>query len=130
MNIERLLVDELASTLGVEVSEIDPARPFRDIGLDSARTVAFVSRVGTSLGYRVPVTAVWEYPTVVALAGHLASAPAERLTGAREHRRAPSREPVAIVGLACRLPGAASIEGFWELLRTGSDAITTIPSER
>ncbi|HUK10491.1 MAG TPA: SDR family NAD(P)-dependent oxidoreductase [Stellaceae bacterium] len=38
--------------------------------------------------------------------------------------------PVAVVGMSCRVPGANSIEGFWELLRTGTDAITDIPPER
>ncbi|WP_175410357.1 type I polyketide synthase, partial [Streptomyces sp. TRM64462] len=39
-------------------------------------------------------------------------------------------EPIAVVGLSCRLPGAASPEAFWDLLRTGSDAITEVPEDR
>ncbi|MET9804799.1 beta-ketoacyl synthase N-terminal-like domain-containing protein, partial [Streptomyces sp. NPDC006368] len=39
-------------------------------------------------------------------------------------------EAIAVVGLSCRLPGAASPEAFWELLRTGSDAITAVPEGR
>ena len=40
------------------------------------------------------------------------------------------REPIAIVGLACRFPGADDLDAFWELLRDGGDAITEIPAER
>ena len=40
------------------------------------------------------------------------------------------REPVAIIGMSCRFPGAATPEAFWELLREGGDTITEIPAER
>ncbi|HEY6349897.1 MAG TPA: beta-ketoacyl synthase N-terminal-like domain-containing protein [Candidatus Angelobacter sp.] len=39
-------------------------------------------------------------------------------------------EPIAIVGMACRLPGAPSLEEFWNLLRDGRDAIDLIPQSR
>ena len=44
--------------------------------------------------------------------------------------RASQREPIAIVGMACRFPGANSPEAFWELLRSGTDAITEVPRSR
>ncbi|MFI2437524.1 type I polyketide synthase, partial [Streptomyces sp. NPDC018960] len=40
------------------------------------------------------------------------------------------REPIAVIGMACRLPGAADPEEFWRLLRTGTDAITDVPEGR
>ena len=39
-------------------------------------------------------------------------------------------EPVAVIGLACRLPRAATPEEFWRLLRDGGDAITEAPPGR
>jgi len=42
-----------------------------------------------------------------------------------------AREPVAIVGMACRFPGGAdSPERLWELLREGVDATGDIPDDR
>ncbi|MCZ7458830.1 type I polyketide synthase [Streptomyces sp. WMMC940] len=40
------------------------------------------------------------------------------------------QEPIAVVGLSCRLPGAAGPEAFWKLLREGRDAVTQMPGHR
>ena len=40
-------------------------------------------------------------------------------------------EPIAIVGLGCRVPGGANdARTFWQLLRDGVDAVTEIPADR
>lgn len=39
-------------------------------------------------------------------------------------------EPIAIIGMGCRFPGANNPEEFWELLRDGRDAIREVPKER
>ncbi|KAK1178064.1 type I polyketide synthase [Streptomyces sp. NBS 14/10] len=38
--------------------------------------------------------------------------------------------PVAIVGMACRLPGAPDPEAFWRLLRAGENAVVPVPYDR
>jgi acyl transferase domain-containing protein len=41
------------------------------------------------------------------------------------------REPIAIVGIGCRLPGGAdNPEAFWRLLARGVDAISEVPEDR
>src|SRR5262245_4366697 len=40
-------------------------------------------------------------------------------------------EPIAVVGMACRLPGGAdSAEAYWNLLRAGTEAISEVPPDR
>ncbi len=39
-------------------------------------------------------------------------------------------EPIAIVGLACRFPGAASAREFWSVLRRGGDTVRPTPADR
>ena len=40
-------------------------------------------------------------------------------------------EPVAIVGMGCRLPGGVDgPEGFWDLLREGRDGVVEVPAGR
>jgi acyl transferase domain-containing protein/acyl carrier protein len=42
-----------------------------------------------------------------------------------------AREPIAVIGVGCRVPGGANNPaGFWRLMRDGVDAIGPIPSDR
>src|SRR5439155_25604658 len=50
-----------------------------------------------------------------------------RLDAAERSRR----EPIAIVGMACRFPGGIDTpEDYWRLLADGVDAITEVPADR
>src|SRR5262249_9216866 len=41
------------------------------------------------------------------------------------------KEPIAIIGIGCRLPsGVSGPESFWQLLRDGIDAIREVPPDR
>lgn len=39
-------------------------------------------------------------------------------------------EPVAIVGMGCRFPGANDPDSYWDILRNGKDEISEIPADR
>jgi len=39
-------------------------------------------------------------------------------------------EPIAIIGMACRLPGSNNVEEFWKLLMDKEDAIVKVPEWR
>ncbi len=38
--------------------------------------------------------------------------------------------PIAVVGAACRLPGAPDLDAYWRLLVEGRDAVTSLPADR
>nr|VFJ66691.1 MAG: Acyl transferase domain-containing protein [Candidatus Kentron sp. DK] len=40
------------------------------------------------------------------------------------------KEPIAVIGMGCRFPGADNPDAFWRLLREGVDAMTDVPPER
>ena len=42
----------------------------------------------------------------------------------------PGGEPIAIIGIGCRFPGADGPEAFWRLLRDGVDAVGEVPGPR
>ncbi|MBE9077337.1 type I polyketide synthase [Romeria aff. gracilis LEGE 07310] len=39
-------------------------------------------------------------------------------------------EPIAIVGMGCRFPGSNTLDEFWQLLHSGTDAIGQTPDDR
>lgn len=39
-------------------------------------------------------------------------------------------EPIAIIGMSCRFPGAPNPESFWQLIKNGDDAVTTMSNQR
>ena len=128
-----LVRGEVAAVLGhASGRDVDPARAFQELGLDSVGAVELRNRLGALTGLRLPATVVFDHPSTNALAGRLLAA----ASGERAEKRAPARvqaseEPIAIVGMACRFPGGVSgPEGLWELVASGSDAIGAFPGDR
>ena len=39
-------------------------------------------------------------------------------------------EPIAIIGMSCRFPGAPDPDAFWSVLREGIDTVAPIPADR
>uniref|UniRef100_UPI003D70BCF1 type I polyketide synthase n=1 Tax=Streptomyces chumphonensis TaxID=1214925 RepID=UPI003D70BCF1 len=58
------------------------------------------------------------------------ASPASAVAGTHADTHAAPGEPIAVVGLACRLPGASDLAAFWQLLREGRDAVTDTPPGR
>ena len=45
-------------------------------------------------------------------------------------RTAGAQEPIAIIGIGCRFPGADGPAAFWRLLSEGTDAVTEVSADR
>ncbi|MFJ4620910.1 SDR family NAD(P)-dependent oxidoreductase [Streptomyces sp. NPDC088812] len=117
----------VGTELGHELTDADLSRPLRECGLSSRQTVAVAAAVARRAGRDLPPTLLWSAPTVTDLAKVLAEAagPEEAVEA-----RAAAFPPVAVVGLACRVPGAATAEAYWSLLLESRDAVGEVPAQR
>ncbi len=128
VEIENFLLDRLRGWLSVSDQEIDVNETFSAHGLDSVGVTGILAELSQLLGRRISPTLAWQYPSIRALAGYLTSG-ATAAAGRLEPSRS-SDEPIAVVGMSCRFPKAPNIRAFWQLLASGSDAITQTPKDR
>jgi acyl transferase domain-containing protein/aryl carrier-like protein len=126
------LLEVLAQRNGVTPAEIDARQPFTRYGLDSHGAVALSRMLSEIAGREISPTVFWRYPSVEALARHLTSGASgdEARRETRVTGLASRQEPIAVVGMSCRLPGAPDIEAFWKLLVDGVDAVSEVPPNR
>jgi NAD(P)-dependent dehydrogenase (short-subunit alcohol dehydrogenase family)/acyl carrier protein len=66
------IVDALVRTLQLSPDGVDDVREFGAMGLTSLLAMEFRNRLERALGRALPATLAWNYPTVRALADHLA----------------------------------------------------------
>src|SRR5664280_3824261 len=129
--IQAWLVSKLSERLGIESHEIDVREPFASYGLGSTEAVSLAGELAEWLGRKLSPALVYEYPTIETLARHLAG-PLDMPESAAEPGKDQSakNEPIAIIGIGCRFPGAKDPAAFWRLLRDGVDAIREVPADR
>jgi acyl transferase domain-containing protein/D-arabinose 1-dehydrogenase-like Zn-dependent alcohol dehydrogenase/acyl carrier protein len=136
---KRLLTDYLrdvvAEVTRVDAAEIREDAGFFDLGMDSLMAVELRRRIEHGVGKEIPVTLVMDHPRLSNAAGYLLG----DVLGLGEQVAAPrpasvvrtrTDEPIAIVAVSCRFPGAPDPEAFWELLSDGVDAIQEVPEDR
>ncbi|MEU0796785.1 type I polyketide synthase [Amycolatopsis sp. NPDC005961] len=133
----RELLDLVQREAAAALGHADPAsvavdRPFRDLGFDSLTAVELRNRLSAVTGLKLPSTLVFDHPSATVLADFLG----RELFGADDAlvpapRAQEADEPIAIVGMSCRLPGGiTSPEELWRLLADGGDAISAWPGDR
>jgi acyl transferase domain-containing protein/NADPH:quinone reductase-like Zn-dependent oxidoreductase/NAD(P)-dependent dehydrogenase (short-subunit alcohol dehydrogenase family)/SAM-dependent methyltransferase len=111
---------------------------FFDLGMDSLMSVEFRNRINRAFSgeYALSNTAVFDHPNLANLASHLlkdltraiAAEDADPIVEPPVPERPPQaradENDIAIVGMACRFPGAPDLSSFWGLLAAGENAVT------
>ncbi|WIX91748.1 type I polyketide synthase [Amycolatopsis sp. DG1A-15b] len=130
--LRTLVLGHTAAVLGHgDPGALDADHAFKQLGFDSLTAVELRNRLTAATELKLPATLVFDHPTPAALVEHLHT----RLAGTGETSRvttpsATTAEPIAIIGMACRYPGAGTPEELWRLVHDGVDAVGDFPADR
>jgi 3-oxoacyl-(acyl-carrier-protein) synthase len=139
------LLERVAAELRFDRSKLAGNVPLHDYGIDSILVSQLVQTLAKLIDAPIDPSALLEYPSADEFAAYLAEAHPAELTAAfgGEPVTAPKVSPapvvalprqstvdIAVVGLSCTFPGAASAAEYWELLRAGRSALRPIPESR
>jgi acyl transferase domain-containing protein/acyl-CoA synthetase (AMP-forming)/AMP-acid ligase II len=126
--LRRAVEAKLRGILGAK-EPLDVRAGFGDLGLDSLGAVELAHAVGDVLGRALPATLSFRHPSVEAVAAYALDELFGTEPAAVPSRRAPiaEREPIAVIGVGCRLPGGVDTPAaLWSLLERGVDATAEI----
>ncbi|HEX8475586.1 MAG TPA: acyl carrier protein [Pyrinomonadaceae bacterium] len=71
--IQAWLVAKLSQQLGISADEMNIREPLASYGLDSRTAISLSGDLENWLGRKLSPTLVWDYPTIEAIADHLAN---------------------------------------------------------
>ena len=126
------LVDYLVTNIGCSPDQIDLDAPLNELGVGSRDAVVLSGELSELLRRPVSPVDFWQNPTINALA-HALVQPRCRARGRRAgyHRSTSLNEPIAVIGLGCRLPGDIhGPDALWDFLAAGRSAVGTVPDDR
>ncbi|MEU5717066.1 amino acid adenylation domain-containing protein [Streptomyces sp. NPDC020403] len=107
-------------------SSIAPDQTFFEAGASSLALMRFHLRCTTALGLRFSVADLFEHVTVRSLARHLTDPQPVTPSAEKDNGATGPNEPIAVVGMAVRVPGAPDLAAFWELVVSGATGIRRI----
>ncbi|HKO55117.1 MAG TPA: SDR family NAD(P)-dependent oxidoreductase, partial [Thermoanaerobaculia bacterium] len=126
--IARFVEGEAARLLGIGESELDVDRPVMEMGLDSADLLKLQRLCEERFAIQLQAGFFFEHGSIRKVIDHLAG---KRAPAVREDRDRVAAGDIAIVGLACKLPGGIETpDDLWRVLAGGECVIGSFPAER
>ncbi len=108
----------------LQVGEVDLDSSFFDAGGHSLLLIELQNRIAEAFEATLSIVDLFRHPTIRSQAAFLnAGQESRELLSSALRPRGRNRKAVAIIGMACRFPGADSPEEFWRNLCEGVESI-------
>jgi acyl transferase domain-containing protein/NADPH:quinone reductase-like Zn-dependent oxidoreductase/NAD(P)-dependent dehydrogenase (short-subunit alcohol dehydrogenase family)/acyl carrier protein/ribosomal protein S18 acetylase RimI-like enzyme len=155
--VRGIVCEAIQGLLGKDV-EFSMEHPLLELGLDSAYLLQLRNLLNTRLQIELDATFFFHHSTAKAITDYLStyfSVAADQINARILPKpecqiskkfsttlsslspptfkaiTKPNKEPIAIIGMACRFPyHANTVSEYWKLLQAGVDAISEVPSSR
>lgn len=123
--IARTIVDTVIEVTGQKDFRVDDA--FLEKGIPSLALIDVAARLEPKLSTSIREVDLFSYPTPRKLAQRILSGPSALHTS---KFAGDAREPIAIVGMSVRVPGADTLDAFWASLEKGVCTVGSLPNAR
>ncbi|WP_329792575.1 SDR family NAD(P)-dependent oxidoreductase [Lentzea sp. DG1S-22] len=140
--LTRLVLTSAAAALGhARLRDDQVGQPFSALGMDSLTALELRNRLREATGLRLSPTLLFDRPSPLDVIDHVVEELSIEKDTTVTHVIQPTEpdpepeeagdDPVVIVGMAARFPGGVSSpQELWDLVATGTDAITAFPDNR
>lgn len=141
-----LVLGEIRGACGLGSDEmIDVNLPFADLGMNSLAGVVLCDRLASLIGVEdLAATLVYDHPTPLAMSDYLCHQLLDQTSNSTHnvpYLQRPlinpasagdqSHDPIAIISMACRYPGAISSPAeLWDVVSSGTDVTSCFPTDR
>jgi acyl transferase domain-containing protein/NADPH:quinone reductase-like Zn-dependent oxidoreductase/thioesterase domain-containing protein/acyl carrier protein len=141
-----VLIEDIRTTVMRVLGATDPEvvqakQALSELGLDSLMATELRNELTDLVGAELPGTLLFDYPTIDAISEYIMDevlqltdavggdeAAAGMTTEQLERMRS---DPVAIVGMSCRMPGGGDDpDKFWANLIAGKNCVSVVPADR
>ncbi|MFD1871783.1 amino acid adenylation domain-containing protein [Hymenobacter bucti] len=114
----------------LQLDEVGADDNFFELGGNSLLAQKSVAALQKRYQYTVPITKLYQFPTAAGLADYLGGlGPARPAPADLGQARDSQAGDVAVIGLAGRFPGAASVAALWDVLAQGRETIQFFSAE-
>jgi amino acid adenylation domain-containing protein len=127
-DLEKIIAETWKDLLGL--SSVGIHDNFFDLGGNSLLIIRLVSRLNQVLKREkeIPVVTLFNHPTIASLSLYLSRQEGENRVGLQEKPKLEIKAKtvgaeIAVIGMACRFPGAKNCEEFWDNLKNGIETI-------
>ncbi|HYR82565.1 MAG TPA: SDR family NAD(P)-dependent oxidoreductase [Terriglobia bacterium] len=137
--IRSWLVHEVARRMACDPAAIETGKPLKELGFNSEDLLKLTRAIEMQFSCMLPTTLLMDFPTIQDVAEQLASSGRKMRDEQSRKAQAPSlqqpareksNEPIAVIGMGCRFPGASGPRAFWKVLCDGIDTVTEVPPDR
>jgi amino acid adenylation domain-containing protein len=111
----------------LELDKVGLNDNFFELGGNSLLALKVVAELKRLFQYHLPVTKLYQYPTVSGILHYLE--PGKSISFKEDAEPAVQGCDIAVIAMACRFPGANTIDDYWSLLENGRETISFFSPE-
>jgi polyketide synthase PksL len=126
---------KVAELMKFSVDQIDLRDTFYSFGFNSISMIELARDLSTALGVELSPALFFEAESLAHLVRYLAehhavSLPVAQVLQEQPNPQVSNTSAVAVIGMACKFPGAKGLDEFWDLLAQAHNAVKAIPAQR